>query len=198
MNSIAISPVSLEQLFTEARTQNGWTDRPVDDATLRALYELVKMGPTSMNCQPMRVVFLTTPEAKAPLLDALLPGNVDKTRAAPVTAIIAYDSKFYDHIPRIWHNAAARDMFASNEALSHATAFRNGSMQGGYFILAARAVGLECGPMSGFDAEKVNSAFFAGSTYRVNFLCNLGYGDPSVLMPRQPRLAFDEVCRIAK
>ena len=190
-------------LFREARTYNAWLDRPVSDETLRQLYELVKWGPTSANCLPLRVLFLRTPEAKERLRPALMPGNVDKTMAAPVTAILAYDELFYEKLPVLFpHNPGIRDMFASSPELSDITAFRNGTLQGGYFILAARALGLDCGPMSGFDNEKVDMEFFAAPTaetevmsagrIRSNFLCNLGYGDPAALFPRSPRLTSEE------
>lgn len=192
----ALDPTALQQLFLDARTQNGWLDEPVGEATLRDLYDLVRCGPTAMNCQPMRLVFLTTDAAKQRLLPALMPGNVDKTRAAPVTVIVAYDTRFYDELPCIWHNPNARDTFANNAALAEVTAFRNGSMQGGYLILAARALGLDCGPMSGMDPGKVDAEFFPDGRYRTNFVCNLGRGDPDKVMARQPRLDFDETCEL--
>ena len=187
---------SLKQLFLDARTVNLFTDMPVPAALLQELHALASMGPTSTNCQPMRLVFLVTPAARARLLSALSAGNLEKTRVAPVTVIVAYDAQFFELMPRIWHNPASRNTFAENPALAHATAFRNGSLQGGYLILAARALGLDCGPMSGFDLEKVNAEFFADGRWRANFLCNLGYGKREGLRERQPRLSFDEACQV--
>ncbi len=188
---------ALDRLFLEARTQNGWLDRPVAEETLRALYEISKMGPTSMNTQPMRVVFVRTKEAKQRLLTALVPGNVDKTMAAPVCAIIARDTRFYEFMPEIWHNPATREMFAGNAALASATAQRNATLQGAYLMIAARAVGLDCGPMSGFDIAKVNAEFFPDGRFQTDFLCNLGYGDPAKVMGRQKRHDFDTACTFA-
>ena len=187
---------SLDIMFRAARTQNGWLPDPVTDEQLRRLYELVKMGPTSANCQPMRVVFVRSAEGKARLQPALAPGNLDKTMAAPVVAIIGHDLEFYEHLPRTFPHADAKSWFVGKPAHIETTAFRNGTLQGGYFILAARAVGLDCGPMSGFDNAKVDAEFFAGTRVRSNFLCSLGHGDPSKVFPRSPRLTFDEVCRI--
>ena len=183
-------------MFTGARSQNGWLPEPLPEETLRALYDVVRSGPTSMNCQPMRLVFLTTEAARDRLMPALLPGNVDKTRSAPVTVIVAYDARFYEEFPKIWHNPAAGELYAGNAALAETTAVRNGSMQGGYLILAARALGLDCGPMSGFNLDKVNAEFFPDGRWRANFLCNLGRGDSAKLMQRQPRLPFDEACQV--
>ena len=187
---------ALGQLFSLARTHNGFSAEPIPEATLRHLYDLMKWGPTSMNCQPARLVFVNSLEAKQRLAATLSPGNVEKTLAAPVTIIIASDSRFYDHLPTQFPAYDARPMFAGNAELADNTAFRNSSLQGGYLILAARALGLDCGPMSGFDAEKVNAAFFPDGRFRVNFLCNLGIGDPNKLFPRGPRLAFEEACQI--
>ncbi|MFI2810203.1 MULTISPECIES: malonic semialdehyde reductase [Microbulbifer] len=206
----SLSQHALEQLFTEARTHSHWLERPVTDDTLKKLYNLMKMGPTSANCCPARVLFLRSREAKERLRPALNEGNVDKTMAAPVTAIIAYDMRFYDYLPRLFPHAPARDWYVDNAELAAATAFRNGSLQGGYFILAARSLGLDCGPMSGFDNGKVDSEFFSdegdgitfqqehgpGCHIRSNFLCNLGYGNPEMLHPRSPRFDFDEVCKV--
>lgn len=189
------STESLDIIFRDARTQNGWIAEPVPDALLQEIYELAKWGPTSMNCQPARFVFLRTPESKERLLPALNPGNVDKAREAPVTAIIAYDTRFFDELPTIWHVPTARDMFASNKALADATAFRNGTLTAAYFMFAARALGLDCGAMSGFDAGKVNAEFFPDGRYQVNFLCNLGKGNPAKLFDRNRRLRFDEACQ---
>lgn len=206
-----LNDAALDQLFREARTYNAWLNQPVSDETLRRLYDLMKWGPTSANCSPARLLFLRTPEAKARLRPALAPGNVDKTMAAPVTAILAYDELFYEQLPRLFsHNPGMRDFFANSPELAESTAFRNGTLQGGYFILAARSLGLDCGPMSGFDNEKVDQEFFPvpmgredrapevwlESRIKSNFLCNLGYGDPAGLYPRNPRLEFDEACRL--
>ncbi|WP_206995379.1 malonic semialdehyde reductase [Trinickia mobilis] len=192
-----LSSDALDTLFRSARTQNGWRGKAVTDAQLQALYDLAKFGPTSMNTSPARFVFLRTPEAKARLLPALAPGNMDKMRSAPVCVIVAYDRRFYDHLRELFpHRADARTIFADNEALIESTAFRNGTLQGAYLILAARALGLDCGPMSGFDAQKINDEFFPEGNVRVNFLCNLGYGDPGKVLARLPRLAFDEACTL--
>lgn len=188
---------ALDLLFREARTQNAWQDKPVSEVMLRAVYDLAKMGPTSANCSPMRLVLVISPEAKAKLEPALIPGNVEKTMAAPVTAIIGYDRTFYERLPDLFPHADARSWFAGNDELIETTAFRNGSLQGAYFMLAARSLGLDCGPMSGFDNDLVDQVFFPAGDVRSNFLCNLGYGDPEGLFPRSPRLEFDEACRIA-
>ena len=190
---------ALDALFRSARTANAFLDRPVSDDRLRALYDLMKMGPTSANCQPTRIVFVRTAEAKERLRPALSSGNLARTLAAPVCAILAYDTEFQENLPRLFpHNATARSWFdgEANRAAREAGAFRNGSMQGGYFILAARAVGLDCGPMSGFDNAKVDQAFFPDGRVRSNFLCNLGYIDPSATFARSPRLDFDEACQL--
>ncbi len=189
----------LDVIFRKARTHNVWLDKPVGDDLLRQIYDLMKWGPTSANCCPARILFLRTPEAKQRLLPALSAGNVDKTMRAPVTAIVAEDLKFYEKLPRLFPNKPdMADLFATSPHLAEATAFRNGTLQGGYFILAARAVGLDCGPMSGFNNSKVDAEFFAdsGGAVRSNFLCNLGYGDASKLFPRNPRLDFEEACRL--
>jgi 3-hydroxypropanoate dehydrogenase len=191
---------SLDVLFRAARTHRAWHETPVSDTILQAVWELAKMGPTSANCSPARVVFVKSPEAKERLRPCLSRGNVEQTMAAPVTAILAYDLAFPDLLPRLWPQEDARAWFEGNAALIAETAFRNGTLQGGYLVLAARALGLDCGPMSGFDKAKLDAAFFPGSTVRSNFLCNLGYADPDgrpkKLQPRGPRLAFDEACRI--
>jgi len=183
-------------LFNEARTHNGWTDQPVSDDTLRELFDLLKMAPTSANCSPARFVFLRSAESRQKLAPALLPGNLEKTLAAPVTVIVACDLAFHEQLPRLFPHADARSWFAGNEDLIRETAFRNGTLQGAYMMLAARAVGLDCGPMSGFDKTKVDEAFFADTTWRSNFLCNLGHGDPSKLFPRSPRFQFEDACRV--
>jgi 3-hydroxypropanoate dehydrogenase len=188
--------VSTEQLFERARTHNGFTAEPVGDAQLRAIYELLKWGPTSANSSPTRIVFVRSPAAKAKLLACVSPGNVEKTRSAPVTAILGIDGTFYEKLPFLFPHDDARSWFVGKPELIATTAFRNASLQGGYFILAARAVGLDCGPMSGFEAQRVDAAFWAGTTVRTNFLCNLGRGDPAKLFARSPRLAFEEACRI--
>ena len=188
---------SLDILFRKARTHRAWLPKPVSDDLLRELYDLMKWGPTSANCCPVRILFLRTPQAKQRLKPTLSPGNVDQTMKAPVTAVIAHDLKFYDQLPRLSpHNPAVRDVFANSPEIAAATAFRNGSLQGGYFILAARSVGLDCGPMSGFDNAKLDAEFFPAGNVKSNFLCNLGYGDPSKLFPRAPRLDFDETCQL--
>lgn len=187
---------ALDQLFFEARTHNEWLDRPVSDDLLKELFDTLRWAPTSANCSPARIVFVKSPEAKAKLLPALIEGNVEKTRTAPVTAIIGHDLEFHEQLPRLFPHTDARAWFAGNQPLIEATAFRNGTLQGAYLILAARALGLDCGPMSGFDADQVNEAFFAGTSVRVNFLCNLGYGRPEALFPRSPRFDFEDVCRV--
>ncbi|HTR34414.1 MAG TPA: malonic semialdehyde reductase [Bryobacteraceae bacterium] len=193
---------ALDVLFREARTHSVWLDKQVSDDVLRQLYELMKFGPTSANSCPARIVFLRTPEAKRRLLPALSPTNLDKTLQAPVTAIIGYDLKFYEQTPKLFpHNAAAKSWFENSRPLAEITAFRNGTLQGGYFILAARSLGLDCGPMSGFDNAKVDAEFFAAPDggfveVKSNFLCNLGYGDASKLFPRNPRLSFEEACKL--
>jgi 3-hydroxypropanoate dehydrogenase len=195
--STPLNNTALEQTFTQARTFNKFTDRTVSDETLHALYELAKWGPTSMNSQPARIVFVRSAEAKAQLLPALLPGNADKTLAAPVCAIVAMDSRFFEHLPEQFPAMNAKPMFEGNAALAEGTAFRNSSLQAAYLIVAARQLGLDCGPMSGFDPAKVNQAFFPDGRYKTNLLINLGYGDASGNHPRGPRLPFETVARIA-
>ncbi len=189
----SISKDAIDQLFRQARTHSAWLAEPVPVELLGKAYELARLGPTSANVSPSRFVFLTTPGAKARLRPALAPGNVEKTMAAPVTAIIAWDTEFYENLPRLFPQADMRPYFIGNNALIDETAFRNSSLQAAYFILAARALGLDCGPMSGFDADKLNAEFFPDGKWKVNFLCNLGYGDQRKLYPRNPRLEFDEV-----
>ena len=187
----------MDALFRDARSQNGFLDRPVAPALLRELYDLAKWGPTSANCSPQRIVFLTTPEAKAHLLPALNPGNVAKTSSAPVTCVLGYDRRFYEHAESLFpHNPQMYGSFARDAGHAETTAFRNATLQAGYFLLAARALGLDCGPMSGFNEEAVNAAFFADGRCRVNFLCNLGYGDPGKLFGRLPRLEFEQACTV--
>ena len=191
-----LSDAGLDQIFRQARTYSAWKDAEVSDVLLEAIYDLAKMGPTSANCSPMRVLFLRSKEAKERLRPALDAGNVDKTMAAPATAIVAYDMEFYESLPTLFPHADARSWFAGNAAKIEETAQRNGSLQGAYLIIAARALGIDCGPMSGFDRAKVDEAFFAGTPWRSNFLCNLGHGDPEELHPRSPRLDFDAACRL--
>ena len=192
-----LDDAALDTLFRKARTQNGWLPTPVSDAELRAIYDVMKWGPTSANCCPARLFFLRTPEAKARLLPALSPGNVDKTKAAPVTAIIGYDTRFYELMVKLFpHRPDMADNFKNNPPLAQITAFRNGTLQGAYFMLAARAVGLDIGGMSGFDNAKVDAEFFPDGRVKSNFLCNVGHGDPSKVLPRLPRLDFEEACTL--
>ncbi|MBO9657073.1 MAG: malonic semialdehyde reductase [Agrobacterium tumefaciens] len=193
----ALDDKALAALFTAARTHNGWADKPVGDETLRALYDLTKMGPTSANCSPARFVFVRSQEAKEKLRPALSSGNLEKTMAAPVTVIAAIDREFYEKLPELFPHADARSWFTSSPAVAEETAFRNATLQAGYLILAARSLGLDTGAMSGFDKAKVDAAFFAGTTWKSNFLINLGYGDPSKLFGRLPRLAFEDACVLA-
>ena len=188
--------ITTEQLFDNARTHNGFTAAPMSEAKLRQLYDLMKWAPTSANTSPARIVFVTSPEARAKLLECVSPGNVEKTRSAPVTAIIGMDMAFYEKLPVLFPHADARSWFVGKKEFADTTAFRNSSIQGGYFILAARAVGLDCGPMSGFDHEKMDAAFWAGTPIKTNFICNLGHGDATKLFSRSPRLSFEEACRI--
>ncbi|HNH17895.1 malonic semialdehyde reductase [Zoogloea sp.] len=194
--SAPLADSALDQLFRTARTFNGFTAQPVDDATIHDLYELLKWGPTSVNCQPGRYVFVRSAEARQRLAPALAPGNLEKTLAAPVTVIVAHDSRFQELLPTQFHAFDAKALFDGNTALAQETMFRNGTLQGAYLMLAARALGLGCGPMSGFDATKVNAEFFPDGRYRANFLCNLGYGDPAKVHPRGPRLGFEAVAKI--
>ena len=188
---------ALAQIFLEARTYNGWLDKPVTDEQLRQVYNLMKWGPTSANSSPARFVFVRSGEAKERLRPALSAGNVDKTMAAPVTVIVAYDLQFHEKLPALFpHKPAMRDLFGSNAQLGEETARRNSSLQGAYLIIAARALGLDCGPMSGFDNAKLDAEFFPGGVVRSNFLCNMGYGDPASFSARLPRLEFDEACTI--
>jgi 3-hydroxypropanoate dehydrogenase len=186
----------LDLIFRKARTHNVWQPKPVDDDLLRQVYDLAKMGPTSANMCPMRILFVKSREAKEKLKPALDAGNVDKTMKAPVTAIIGMDVHFFEQLPKLFPHADAKAWFKDlPENVLESTALRNGSLQGAYFMLAARSLGLDCGPMSGFNNAMVDQAFFAGTTVKSNFLCNLGYGDASKLYPRSPRLAFDEACK---
>jgi 3-hydroxypropanoate dehydrogenase len=208
--STRASHEALDVLFRRARTFSTWLDKPVPDDLLREVYDLMKWGPTSMNGSPLRIFFLRTKESKERLRPALAPGNVQKTMAAPVTVIIANDMKFYDKLPKLMpHNPNARSFFENSPEVAEVTARRNATLQGAYFMLAARAVGLDCGPMSGFDNARVDQEFFGAGLEREgvceeyspgrlksNFLCNLGYGDPAGLHPRLPRLDFDEACKL--
>ena len=189
--------ITTEKLFTEARTQNGYLDTPVSDDTLRALYELLKWGPTSANCSPARIVFVRSAEAKARLVGCMDPGNVAKVQQAPVTAVIGMDMEFFEKLPQLFPHTDAKAWFVGKPEKIQATAFRNSSLQGAYLIMAARALGLGCGPMSGFDAAKMDATFWAGTPVKTNFVCALGHGDPAKIMPRSPRLAFDAACRLA-
>jgi 3-hydroxypropanoate dehydrogenase len=191
-----VSSQVLDQLFRQARTHSAWLPTRVPLAALREAYELARWGPTSANSSPARFLFLESEAAKARLLPALAPLNVEKTKAAPITAIIAWDAEFHEKLPKLFPHADMRSYFVGKPALIEETAFRNSSLQGAYFMIAARAVGLDCGPMSGFDAAKVNAEFFPDGKWKVNFLCNLGYGDHSKLFPRSPRLDFDEACQV--
>ncbi|MBK1680511.1 malonic semialdehyde reductase [Rhodocyclus tenuis] len=193
-----VDGAALSAIFLDARTHARWTSRPVADATLQRAYELARMAPTAANCQPLRIVFVRSAEAKARLLPALAPANVDKTMNAPVTAILAWDTRFYELLPKLFPHTDARAWYAGDDkaALAHETAFRSACLQAAYFILAARALGLDCGPMSGFDNATVDREFFADGRFRSNFLCNLGYGDAAALHPRSPRLDFAEACAI--
>jgi 3-hydroxypropanoate dehydrogenase len=186
----------LNQLFNHARTHSKWLDKPVTDEQLRQIYELMKWGPTSANSSPARIVFVKSPEAKEKLVACMSEGNIEKTRKAPVTAIIGMDMEFYEKLPQLFPHADARSWFVGKPAAIHETALRNSALQGAYLIIAARSLGLDCGPMSGFDAEKLNAAFFAGTTVKANFVCNIGYGDPTALHARLPRLTFEDACKI--
>lgn len=188
---------STEQLFTEARTQNGYKSEAVSDDTLRQLYELMKWGPTAANSSPARLIFVRSAAAKDKLLACVSPGNVNKVREAPVTVIVGMDIDFHDQLPKLFPHVDARAWFANDEAKRAESAMRNSSLQGGYLILAARALSLDCGPMSGFDPAKVDAAFWAGTSVKTNFICALGQGDPSKVFQRNPRLDFDEACQLA-
>jgi 3-hydroxypropanoate dehydrogenase len=195
--SEAINPSALKTLFTDARTHNGWQDIPVSDETLREIYDLMKWGPTSANCSPARIVFVRTPEGKEKLAPALSSGNLAKTLAAPVTAIVAWDSEFYERLPELFPHGDARSWFTTSPELAQETAFRNSSLQAAYLIFACRALGLDTGPMSGFDPQKVDTAFFTGTSLKSNLLINIGYGDASKVYARLPRLTFEDACGLA-
>jgi 3-hydroxypropanoate dehydrogenase len=188
---------STEKLFTEARTQNGYKPEAVSDDTLLQLYELIKWGPTAANSSPARLIFVRSPEAKDKLLGCVSAGNVNKVREAPVTVIVGMDIDFHDKLPKLFPHVDARAWFANDVAKRAESAMRNSSLQGGYLILAARALGLDCGPMSGFDHAKIDAAFWDGSSVKTNFICSLGHGDPSKVFQRNPRLDFEEACQLA-
>ena len=189
--------ITTEQLFDNARTHNGFQADAIPEATLRQLYDLLKWGPTSANCSPARFIFVSSPEAKEKLLSGMSPGNQDKTRSAPVSVIIGMDMEFFEKLPQLFPHADAKSWFVGKQPMIDATAFRNSSLQGGYLILAARSLGLDCGPMSGFDAAKIDAAFWSGTSVKTNFICNLGHGDASKLFSRSPRLSFEEACSVA-
>ena len=192
---MTIDQGALDALLLNARSQNKWTDKPVTDEQIHQIYDILKMGPTSANSSPARFMFLRTKEAKDRLAPAMSSGNMEKTMTAPVVAIVAYDPRFYEKLPQLFpHNQDARSWFTSNEGLAATTAFRNGTLQGAYLIMAARAIGLDTGPMSGFDNAKVDEIFLQDRGWRSNFMVNLGYGDPTGLFERSPRLSFDEAC----
>lgn len=198
MTAHAMTEQDQQLIFTEARTHGHWKPAaPVADDILKRIYNLMKFGPTSANCCPLRIVFVKSQEAKEKLKPCLDEGNVEKTMNAPVTAIFAQDMKFYDHMPKLFPHADAKSWFAGNDPLIAETAMRNSSLQGAYFMIAARAFGLDCGPMSGFNKAKIDEAFFGGTSFKSNFLCNLGHGDPGKLYPRSPRFSFEDVCVIA-
>ena len=195
---MTIDASGLDLLFREARSHNAWTDEPVTDETVKELYDILKFGPTSANSSPARFVFVRTKEGKERLAPALSSGNMAKTMAAPLTAIVAYDPKFFEKLPKLFpHNSDAMNWFTSNDSLAATTAFRNGTLQGAYLMIAARSLGLDVGGMSGFDNAKVDAEFFAYSGWRSNFLVNIGHGDPEGVFARSPRLDFDEACLLA-
>ena len=192
----ALDASALDTLFLEARSQNAWQDKDIPEEILEQLYDLVKMGPTSANCSPARFVFIRSREAKEMLAPALSSGNRDKTLSAPVTVIVCQDMAFYDKLGELFPHVDAKPWFTGSEAMISETAFRNSSLQGGYLIMAARALGLDCGPMSGFDANLVEQTFLAGTRWKVNFMVNLGYGDPSQVFGRLPRLKMEDACKL--
>lgn len=196
MSDKMINDEALDLIFREARTRNGWETRVVTTTLMQAAYDLTKWGPTSANCSPARFVFVTSDEGKGRLRPHLSEGNAKKTMAAPCCVIIGHDLSFHDHLPKLFPHDDAKSWFEGNDALIEETAFRNGALQGAYFMIAARALGLDCGPMSGFDKTGVDKEFFAGSNIKSNFLCNIGYGTDENLFPRSPRFDFDEICKI--
>ena len=193
---MTIAQACLNQIFFDARTANGFLDKPVSLALLQEAYDIAKMGATSMNTQPSRYIFLNSPASRARVIPAVSPGNVEKTGSAPVTVIVATDTRFYENMSLVWHEAGAEKMFADNPALAESTATRNGTLGAAYFMLAARAVGLSCGPMSGVNLAQVDAEFFADGRFKTNFLINLGYGDNSKLFARNPRLSFEQACTV--
>lgn len=196
MSDKMINDEAMDLLFRTARTHNGWEDRKVSRPLMQAVYDLMKWGSTSANCSPARFVLVASDEGKARLKPLLAPGNVNKTMAAPCCVIVAHDIEFYEKLPQLFPHTDAKSWFVGNEKLIADTAFRNGTLQGAYFMLAARGLGLDCGPMSGFDNAGVDKEFLAGTTWKSNFLCNIGYGTDENLFPRSPRLAFEEACRV--
>ncbi|MEM8935754.1 MAG: malonic semialdehyde reductase [Pseudomonadota bacterium] len=196
MSDKMINDEALDIVFREARTRNAWETREVARPLMQAVYDLTKWGPTSANCSPARFVFLASDDAKERLKPCLAPGNLEKTMSAPCCVIVAHDMEFYEKLPQLFPPADAKSWFVGNDALIQETAMRNGSLQGAYFMIAARALGLDCGPMSGFNKDAVDAEFFAGTTYKSNFLCNIGYGTDENLFPRSPRLEFDEACQV--
>lgn len=196
MTDRIVADDTLDIIFREARTRNEWEDRSVSNALMQAVYDLTKWGPTSANCSPARFVFVSSDDAKARLKPFLMEGNIEKAMMAPCCVIIGYDLDFYEKLPELFPHADAKSWFEGNEPLIKETAFRNGTLQAAYFMIAARSLGLDCGPMSGFDQEGVNKEFFAGTNYKANFLCNIGYGADEDLFPRAPRLEFDEACQV--
>ena len=194
----ALDDRGLDLIFREARTQNSWQPTPIPEDLLRRIYDLAKLGPTAANSTPARFVFVMSKEGKEKLRPALSAANLEKSLAAPVTVIVGYDTKFYEHLPELFpHNPTARSWFEGNEPLIMEAALRNSSLQGAYFMIAARSLGVDCGPMSGFDAAKLNAAFFPDGRIRANFLCNLAYGDDQKIFPRSPRLSFEQACEVA-
>ena len=191
-----LKDAALNTLFMDARTHNAWADKEIPSGILEEIWNIARMGPTSANCSPARIVFVMSEEAKEKLRPCLMDGNVDKTMQAPVTAIIGHDMEFYEKLPKLFPHTDARSWFVGNDDLIRETAFRNGTLQAAYLMISARARGLDCGPMSGFNKKKVDAAFFAGTTVKSNFLCNIGYGTDEDLFPRSPRLAFAEACRV--
>ena len=186
-----------KDIFVNARTHNDWLNKDIPDQLLHELYDLMKWGPTSANCSPARIIFIKSKQSKKRLSNFLIESNLEKTMAAPVNAIIAYDKEFYEFIPKLFpHNPEAKEWFSWSEEFAETTAFRNSSLQGAYFIISARMLGLDCGPMSGFDNDGVDKEFFSDSTHKSNFICNIGYGDSDKLFDRSPRFDFDEVCKI--
>lgn len=196
MSAAVLTEQDFDLIFREAHTANGWKDQPVSDELLKKIYDVMKWGPTSANCSPLRIVFVKTKEAKEKLKPALDKGNVDKTMAAPVTALFAHDTRFHEHLPFLYPPTNAKAWFDGNAPLIAETAFRNGTLQAAYFMISARAHGLDCGPMSGFNKEKADAAFFPDGRFKSNFLCNLGHADPAKTYPRSPRFKFEDVCSV--